>query len=78
MSCVFAFFTLTATLQTIIGVASWMHAALGRKSVTLFILSIGCPLMSHWMLGFGFPLARHTKRPFSSGASTRLVGLSSQ
>lgn len=42
------------------------------------ILSTGFPLISHWMLGLGFPLARHTRRPFSSGASTRLMGLSSQ
>lgn len=49
-----------------------------NKERKLSRLSRGCPLTSHSILGLGFPLARHTRRPLSSGASNRLVGLSSQ
>lgn len=36
--------------------------------------SMGSPFTSHWMVGLGFPLARHTNLPSSPGARIRFSG----
>lgn len=55
------------------------HSSLCRDlSIDTHLLSMGSPFISHWMLGLGFPLARHFNCPFSLGARTRLDGSPNQ